>query len=180
MQDDIELKERARILAIIMAEAKPQRPLPEVDAWQKQYAKVSDRYSFLVLGGPSGVGKTRFVQGRLVEKPEQALVLDCADAVVPALKGNFDRRHHALILFDEAHAEMIIRCKKLFQASINPTTYGSSATNCNIHTVWLHAIKLVIASNVWQDELDRLDKADKKWIEDNSFYVHVDRKLWVD
>ena len=107
-------------------------------------------------------------------------MLDCADAVVPALKGQFDRRHHKLILFDEAHAEMIIRCKKLFQASINPTTYGSSATNCNIHTVWLHGIKLVVASNVWSAELDHMPSADKNWICDNYFYVHVDRKLWVD
>ena len=180
MAQTFEQEERDRLLSLIVAKAKPQRSLPEVDEWEKQYDEVKDRYKFLVLGGASGVGKTRFVQGRLVKSPQEALVLDCADAVVPALKGNFDRRQHKLILFDEAHAEMIIRCKKLFQASINPTTYGSSATNCNIHTVWLHGIRLVIASNVWASELARMDPEDREWINDNSVYVFVDRKLWVE
>ena len=41
-------------------------------------------------------------------------VEDCADAVVPALKGNFSRSKRTLVMLNEARAEMVIRCKKLF------------------------------------------------------------------
>ena len=76
------------------------------------------------------MGKTRYVQGALVANPMQALILDCADAVIPALQDNFVRGEHKLIMLDEAHAEMIIRCKKVFQSGMNYVQIGSSPTNC--------------------------------------------------
>ena len=177
-----ENKEHHRILQIIMSHSKPFRTLPEVEAWKQQYDPASprDRYKFLVLEGPSQVGKTRFVQSTLVDRPAEALVLDCADAVVPALKGNFVREEHKLVMFDEAHAAMIIRCKKLFQANINPTSYGSSPTNAFLHTVWLHGVKLVVGSNVWRDELEALPAAQREWIQANSVYIYVDEPLWIE
>ena len=172
---------RAKILEAIFKEAKPVREISAIQTWELQYDndKPLDRYMFLVLDGPSKMGKTRYVQSRLVARPQQALILDCGDAVVPALKGNFCRKTHSLVMFDEAHVAMIIRCKKLFQASVNPTTYGSSATNAFIHTVWMHGIKLVIGSNVWQQELALLPQGDRNWIEENSVYVFVDTPLYI-
>ena len=114
-----------------------------------------------------------------MNKPEQALILDCSDAVVPALKGNFKRRLHTLVMFDEAHAKMIIRVKKLFQSSINPTSYGSSPTNAFITTVWLHGIKLVVGSNVWEEEVLALPAADRKWIRQNSVHIKTDLPLYI-
>ena len=161
---------------------KPFRVIPEVSVWATQYDPLVplDRYRFLVLDGPSRTGKTRFVQGALVKNPSQACILDCADAIVPPLKGNFCRNKHSLVMFDEAHAAMIIRCKKLFQASVNRTTYGSSATNIFVHTVWMHGIQLVVGSNVWAAEVANLDKPDQEWISQNSVYIHVDQPLWID
>ena len=65
--------------------------------------------------------------------PMQALILDCGDAVVPALRGNYVGGEHKVIMFDEAHAEMIIRCKKVFQSGINFVQIGNSPTNCFLH-----------------------------------------------
>ena len=91
LEKQSEEAERSALLAKIHSKSKPYRQLPEVIAWAKQYDSENplDRYKFLVLEGPSEIGKTRFVQGALVDKPEKALILDCSDAVVPALKGNF-------------------------------------------------------------------------------------------
>lgn len=174
-------QEMERIMRQIQRESKPWRRVPEVDSWTEQYndERPLDRYKFLVLEGPSRVGKTRFVQGALVNNPSEALILDCADAVVPPLRGNFDRSIHKVIMFDEAHAEMVIRCKKLFQASVNKTTFGSSATNAYVHTVWVHGIKMVIGSNVWKDEVDVLPRKDRDWLAQNSVHVFVDSPLWV-
>ena len=180
-EEQAEIEERSALLARIHGKSNPYRELPEVHAWAKQYDRDNplDRYKFLVLEGPSEIGKTRFVQGTLVDKPEQALILDCSDAVVPALKGNFKRRLHTLVMFDEAHAKMIIRVKKLFQASINPTSYGSSPTNAFITTVWLHGIKLVVGSNVWEEEVLALPAADRKWIRQNSVHIKTDLPLYI-
>ena len=119
--------ERERIISRVVANSKPFREVPEVREWQKQFdfceeKKLPDRFKFLVLDGPSKVGKTRYVQGALCAHPMQALILDCGDAVVPALHGNYVWGEHKLIMFDEAHAKMIIRCKKVFQSGIN---YGT-------------------------------------------------------
>ena len=173
--------ERAKVLAAVMEGAKPPRFPAGVRKWEKQWQDrvVRDRYLFLVLESPTRMGKTRFVQSALVDSPEQALILDCADAVVPALKGNYVRSKHPLIMFDEAHASMVIRCKKLFQASMNPVTYGSSPTNQFVHTVWLHGVKLVIGSNCWKEEVSKLEESEREWIDNNSVYVYVDSPLWV-
>ena len=177
----LEQEQQKKMLAAIMAAAKPPRVPEGIEAWQKQWEEgVKDRYKFLVLESESRMGKTRFVQSALVDAPEQALILDCADAVVPALKGNYVRSKHPLIMFDEAHAEMVIRCKKLFQASINPVTYGSSPTNAFVHTVWMHGVKMVIGSNCWSEELRKLEEADREWIKNNSVYIFVDSPLWID
>lgn len=174
--------ERMRVLSAVMASAKPPRFPTGVLDWQNQWAGAVtlDRYKFLVLDSKSRMGKTRFVQNSLVDSPEQALILDCADAVVPALKGNYVRSKHPLIMFDEAHAEMVIRCKKLFQASMNPVTYGSSPTNAYVHTVWLHGVKMVIGSNCWAEELSKLADPDREWIKTNSVYVYIDAPLWIE
>ena len=174
--------ERKRVLDAVMATAKPPRVPSGVLDWQKQWEgpHVLDRYKFLVLDSKSRTGKTRFVQNALVDSPEQALILDCADAVIPALKGNYVRSKHVVIMFDEAHAAMVIRCKKLFQASMNPVTYGSSPTNAHVHTVWLHGVKMVIGSNCWAQELGKLEDTEREWIEANSVYVYVDSPLWIE
>lgn len=176
-----EHKERMQIMAKIAKKAKPFRVEEQVQAWSKQFdeGNLNDRYKFLVLVGPSEMGKTRFVQATCVKQMEEALILDCSDAVVPPLKGNFRRAIHKLVMFDEAHAEMIIRVKKLFQSSINPCTYGSSPTNAFVHTVWLHGVKLVVGTNVWDAELQSLKEEDRKWLQHNAFVIHVTKPLYV-
>ena len=181
MKERREAKLREEVLYKIMASSKPPRHVDGLSAWEKQWenGQTLDRYKFLVLDGETRMGKTRYVQSALVAAPEQALILDCGDAVIPALKGNFDRAKHTLIMFDEAHASMVMRCKKLFQAGANPVTYGSSPTNAYVHTVWLHGIKLVIGSNCWAEELKELKESERTWIVQNSVYIAVDRPLWI-
>ena len=181
MMERAESLEREQILKHIQGRERPWRVIPEIVLWLKDFDPENplDRYLFLVLDGPSQMGKTRFVQSNLVADPTEALILDCADAVIPQLKGNYVRGKHKLVMFDEAHAEMIIRCKKLFQSPVNPVTYGSSPTNAFVHTVWIHGVKLVVGSNVWMKELDKLPKESADWISSNSLYVRVDRPLFV-
>ena len=179
-----EKAERDAVLEMVQATSKRFREVPEVRELEKQctydiHIRIPDRFKFLVLSGPSKLGNTRYVQGALVANPNQALILDCADAVIPALKDNFVRGEHKLIMYDEAHAEMIIRCKKVFQSGINYVQIGSSPTNCFLQTFYLHAVKMVIGSNTWTQELAKLADDDREWIKENSVHVIIDSALWI-
>ena len=90
----------------------------------------------------------------------------------------FLRGQHTVILFDEARATMVIRCKKLFQASSDLVQLATSATNMMSYVVWVHAVRMVIASNRWKQDLEALDQQDRAWIEANSIYVFVDTPLF--
>ena len=183
--------ERERIISRVVATSKPFREVPEVREWEKQFdwqtqfdfsdkkMKLPDRFTFLVLEGPSKVGKTRYVQGALCAHPMQALILDCGDAVVPALHGNYAWGEHKVIMFDEAHAKMVIRCKKVFQSGINMVQVGNSPTNCFLHQFFLYGIKMVIGSNTWTRELNDMEDDDREWIKENSVHVIVKEALWI-
>lgn len=150
--------------------------IPEVETWLQSFAVLRDRYKFLVLDGESGLGKTRFV-ANLVHA-EAFLLLDCGNAVTPDLLDH-RRGDHMLVLYDEAHAEMIIRYKKVFQSGIDFAKIAGSATNNQAYTVWMHGIKQVVASNKWEEQLAELPRGDRAWIVANSVYVKVTEPLWI-
>ena len=125
------------------------------------------------------MGTTILVQVALVNHPSHALKLDCADAVVPALKDNFSRVHNIFIMVYEAHAEMIVQCKKVLPAGMNLATHGTRPTRINDTHAWLHGIQLVIGAHVWLDELERLKSYDRQLVEDTSVHVVVDGPMWV-
>ena len=167
--------ERLAVEAHLRARQKPFRVIPEVQRWLRSFDTIRDRYRFLVLDGPSQVGKTRYV-GSLTSV-DAFLNVDCAGAVTPDLR-SFRRSRHKLVLYDEAGPELVIHCKKLFQSSVDLVRLGSSATNMYCYTVWMHRVKQVVCSNKWQQECQALTLADRSWIEANSVYVYVDQPLW--
>ena len=158
-------------------EMRPCRSIPEVTAWEATFQEMRFRYNFLVLDGPSKMGKTLFCRSRSLGRGV-LLEIDCAGADTPDLSG-YQFGKHTMILCDEGSAEMVLRYKKLFQASASFVTLGSSKTNCHAYDVWAHAVKFVVTSNRWKAELDKLPAADSRWLEDNSVYVYVDSPLWI-
>ena len=91
--------------------------VPEPDARIPEHAVARHRdSSFLVLVGPSGLGKTQFAKS-LVPKG-RSLELNMASAPEPNLK-EYDHEQHDLILFDECSAQKVLLQKKLFQAPLS-------------------------------------------------------------
>ena len=146
-----------------------------VREWQRQWesANFKHRYQFLVLESSYPVRNIHFVQNALVDSAEHALILDCADGRIPALTEHYIRSQHSLIMFDQAHVDMVVRFKSLFQASTDPVTYDSSSSTANAHRVCLHGVKLVIGSNCWMEEVGTLSEHDREWIQRNSIYVKL-------
>ena len=152
------------------------RSIPEVTAWLGSFDDLKDRYKFLVLDGASGLGKTRLAAN--MTTAEKFLLVDCASSTTPDVL-DFVRGLHDVVLYDEAHVDMIIKNKKLFQSGIDIAKLASSATNNCAYSVWMHRVKQIVCSNVWESELKLLPDGDRDWINKNSIYVKVTSPLWI-
>ena len=158
---------------------RPWRKLPQVEEWLKQYEEVKERYQFLVLDGPSRMGKTCYARSLCSgNEPSAFLELNCAGAGEVFLK-DFTWGKHELIIFDEITPKMVLAQRKVFQAGNSSVQLGSSATNCHIYTVHVHRVKMVLCTNNWRTEEAVMSLQDVQWLEANSVVVNVQTPLWV-
>jgi len=167
---------QAEVQMQISLNTRASRRVPAVDHWLQQFLTVQRRYKFLVLDGPTRMGKTEFAKSLV--GPGQCLELNMSAASEPNLR-DYDHEEHELILFDECSIDAILRQKRLFQAPACVLSLGASATNCFAYDVWVHRKKLVVATNVWRQSLQGCTKADQEWLQGNSVYVFVDAPLWI-
>ena len=165
-----------QVSAELSKNTRASRRVEQVDAWTKQYDEVLRRYKFLVLDGPTRMGKTEFT--KTLVKPGHFFEINMSAAPEPNLR-EYDHEKHELILFDECHVEVILKQKRLFQAPACLVNLGASATNCFAYQVWVHRKRLVVTSNVWKSSLTALTTEDREWIERNSIYVYVSEPLYV-
>ena len=174
---DFESHTAAKQLAVGQ-QMKPQREIPAVTAWMKTYSVGHWlRKKFLVLDGPSGVGKTAFV--RSLCGLHATLELNCANAEHINLR-DFDAMKHRVVLFDEAPVSLVLAQRKLFQAPPLWIDLGASATAQYVYKVWVNDAVLVICSNSWWAERSKLSWSDHNWITENEVYVYVQDPLWLD
>lgn len=176
-------REKGQVLAVVASvqaelrgRAAQMVEIPAVTEWVASFAETNWRYKFLVLDGPSRTGNTVFCRS-LSPDPDRFLEVDCAGVLDPALK-EFKNLYHEFVLFDEASVLLVLKNKKLFQASASWVVCGSSSTNMYAYKIWAHRVKLMVASNRWQEELARLPLADAQWLVQNSVYVRGSGPLW--
>lgn len=158
-------------------ERRPWRRLPLVEVWLLQYRQSLSRYRFLVLDGPSRMGKTQYA--RALCREGGVLELNMAGGAQADLR-EFDPLQHELLLFDECTPQQVLQNKKLFQAGPAMVQMGTSTTNMYAFAVYVAGMKFVVSSNVWAQELRRLTVADAEWIMQNSYLVHVEQPLWIE
>jgi hypothetical protein len=156
---------------------RPPRRIVEVEQWLSEYDRPAMRYKFLVLEGPTSVGKSQYV--RSLAKPGRVFEADCSGhCAEPDLRG-FSVLHHDVLFFDEASADMVLQNKKLFQAGNAWVQMARSSTNCHSYQVWAWKVKMVICSNRWSIEVANLPSVDASWLLGNSVHVKVNEPLWV-
>ena len=161
---------------LIAGSLKAQKRYPEVEAFLNQFKNPMQRYKFLVLAGPSQVGKTAFARS-LCEPTAHTLELNCSSGDEPNLR-QYRFRNHGLILFDEIRAQQVSDQRKLFQAQAAPVQLGCSATNCHSYEVFVWRKKLVLSSNNWHSSLQELPAADRDWVNANSIVLDVTEPMW--
>ena len=179
---------RSELIALQLAEtiaakeaafAAERRPFKKIKPVQKLVEDLDvprERRKFLVLDGPSRLGKTQYAMSLFGR--EASLEVNAADEPQPSLQ-HFDFKRHRLVLLDEASPEMVLRNRKVFQAPNAVLELGQSKTNCHSYQCYLNSALLCIASNGWQAAVDALPPASRKWIEANQVLVSVTRPLWV-
>ena len=85
---------------------RPFRKVPAVEAWLAQYQHDLFRYRFLVLEGPSGLGKTQFS----MSLSPRSLEVTCSNCEEPDLR-EFKSGTHDLVLLDESKCTLVSNCK---------------------------------------------------------------------
>jgi hypothetical protein len=133
-----------------------------------QFTRPSFRRKFLVLSGPTQVGKT--VYARSLFGHEATLELNCSGVLQPDLRA-FDPLRHKCIIFDEGSTAMVLAQKKLFQGPAEEVALGHSATNMYAYNVFVYGVAMVVTSNTWPEEMASLRPCDRDWIEGNSVCV---------
>lgn len=155
------------------------RSLPRVDAWLRKYSSheqnIMDRKKLLVLAGPTGVGKTKYV--RSLFKRNEVLELNAANLQCMCIPG-FDPEVHRCILWDEARAKLIAENRKVFQMPAAFVDIGHSPTGRDIVHVYLNDAVSIVCSNKWEEDVAALSEGDRAWVEANTIVVTVTTPLW--
>ena len=152
------------------------RRFAPVDAWMRGFDECAMRYSFLVLDGPSKMGKSQFAKS-LARPCSKCLEINCASGAEPDLRA-YSRLQHSCILFDEVMPATVLAQRKLFQACHSRVQLGCSSTNCHCYTVYLHRVPLILAANNWHCLLSAQPSAEADWIRANQVYMYVDAPMW--
>ena len=179
-QAHAELASQAYVQSAQIAHAaanKTWRIVDAIETWREENTRpMMRRKKFLVLVGPTGLGKTEFVKGMF--GAARVLELNAAGMLQPCLR-QFHADTHVCILWDEAEAILIAQNRKLFQCPACFVELGFSPTGAMTYTVMVNKSVMVVCSNRWEEQLKLLDPGDRDWILGNSVVVKVDEPLWV-
>ena len=108
---------------------------------------------------------------------EHSLELNCASGKEePDMRGRVAAKHRCVV-FDEAHAAMVVQNKKLLQCPPCPVQMGSSSTNIYSYSVYVHACLFVVCSDTGQSAVKDFPQEEREWLVANIVYVHVEAPL---
>ena len=180
-----------QLRAIQLAELRAERASMELDeetqswrnfplwkSWLDQQKRVMLRQNAFVLTGPSKMGKSQFLFHTLLsDARDNVLLVNCMNVLDPDLR-EFALGRRTAIIFDEGGPEMIQRHRDLFQAPRRDIKLAHSATGCYCYSVNLWRVKLVVTCNRCYEQLEKLARADRQWVEANAVALEVTQPMW--
>ena len=158
----------------------PRRYIPIVDdEFVPHVLLMKDRHKFLVLDGPSQVGKTTFCK-QLTRHPDKEYVeIDCS-SLQTAPNFHVLTDSTSVICWDEVGPQYVCDFRKIFQGPEKAVNLGDTQSARFAYTVDLWGIKMVCCSNNWVAKVEKMSQADQDYIHLNCFYHYCDQPLWVD
>jgi len=154
---------------------KPFRTIKAVDALVADLRVARERRRFLVLDGPSRLGKTQYAMSLFGR--EHTLEVNAACEESPNLAG-FDHTKHKAVLLDEAPPEMVLRNRKMFQCPNAMVQLAQSKTSCHSYEVYLNDTLLIICSNSWSISVSQSPAVEASWIIANQVLVTITEPMW--
>ena len=149
---------------------------PIVMSWLKQNsASNMPRKQFMVLDGPSKLGKTQFVKDLF--PPGKVLELNCAGLTSVCLPG-FNALEHQCLFWDEGSPKLVAQNRKVFQHPCCWVDLGHSPTAQHVYKVYLNDCMSVVATNSWHEEMSKLSRSDQDWLVENSLVLKITMPLW--
>lgn len=151
---------------------RPFKSIPAVTQWYLQYIHFRDRYDFLLLVGPSKMGKTQYAKHLLPEAKVFELSTNWRE---------FDPRVHKGIIFDDVSQfeddsksifQYIMNNKPLFQACASEITLGKSKTGIYEYSVCVYKQPIIVCCN-----FDHFESR-AGWIDSNACIVKVTEPLF--
>jgi len=187
--------------------ALPRRHIPLVDdIFLQQFHSFRDRRKFLVLTGPSGMGKTEYIcalakdehiiagirarsspyreqwhkPGGCPFPPGEGLMevsVAGGASQLPDIR-ELSPLRHAWLFVDEGTPEMVLQHRRLFQGKSGCASAGQSATSCHAYTVVSWGVRIVVCCNDWFERSAELSPTGKDWLNCNAVVVEVTEPLW--
>ena len=179
----VEIEQEKAIIDAMLARAfRPSRFIEEVELWMLQYSRdgpfsiwgVASRFKFLVLTGPSSLGKTQFAKKLFGE--HQTLTIGCQNVSTPFLK-DYNRKKHKAIIFDEVSSQCIHGNKAIFQANNDVVLLGQTPSAEYVYRVFLYGVAMICCCNDWMEGIDR-GSAAEEWLLTNSIVYDCTRRMW--
>ena len=161
---------------ILEGERSPFKQLKPVLALIEDLKVPRDRRKFLVLDGPSRLGKTAYAMSLFGKAA--TLEVNCMGETNPQLQ-SFRHHTHKCVLLDEAAPELVLLNRKLMMAPNSQVQLAQSKTGCHSYNVYVNDALLVISSNHWVEALAQLKPSESAWLEANQVLIKVTRPLWV-
>ena len=144
-----------------------------VAEWEKQYEDMDkERFMPLVVAGPTQTGKTTFFQAKYPGafwhnnninwtgyKSEDTIIFDDCAGIIQQILAN----------------------KKIFQATQGAVTVHGSQTNCFARSFSFYRKKVIILSNTWENDLEKIytQTENYNWIMSNFNVIIVKKPLMV-
>ena len=155
---EMKAEKRKERVATLNAMKTPHKQYPRIDDWLEQYKEVAFRYNFLILWGPSKMGKTELARSYFQNPFEHR------DAVCWA---GYDEDKHDVIIFDDVKMiyKYISENRALFRAG-GLATVQTSATNMHAMDVDVTQKPIIVTTN--ERPIERAT-----WIEANSVQLEI-------
>ena len=185
MEHKIQMQKEKNIIDAMLAKAfKPWRWIEDVCLWRLQYDKegpfgrwgLDSRFKFLVLTGPSSLGKTQYAKDIFGE--QSTLTVPCQNVKSPSLK-DFVRGKHKAIIFDEVSSETIHNNKAVFQANNDIVILGQTPSEEYIYRCFLYGVAMICCCNDWMEGIMRGGAAEE-WLLTNSIVYECKDKMWLE
>ena len=149
----------------------PIKMYAEIVEWSAKFREPALRRQFVVLEGPSWVGKSHWVRMFCWHEQGQLYEVDLSGkSLYPNLK-RFRFGFHTHILLDEGSVQCVLHNRKLLQGVPARIQMGQSPTNQFAYEVCTYGVKFFLTSNVWTAEMEACSAEDRAWLSRN--IVHV-------